>query len=84
MNVDPIKLSALFLGFVVILILIRLYLRWVSTAFRPEPGELAGTWKFRTVVFVALAFAVPLWPLTFPLFLGLGRSSYLAGASGGR
>ncbi|MCV2419195.1 hypothetical protein [Paucibacter sp. DJ2R-2] len=83
MNFDLAKLSAL-LGFFLVLILIRVYLRWVFTAFRPEPSELACTWKFRTVVFVALAFAVPLWPLTFPLFLGLGRSSYLAGAPSGR
>ncbi|NCT82966.1 MAG: hypothetical protein GXC94_07490 [Comamonadaceae bacterium] len=67
-------------GFVVLLIVALLLLRAVLTAFQPEPGEVERSWKFRTVVYVALSLAVPLWPLTFPLFLLLAHRSYLAGA----
>lgn len=80
MNFSAATLFSLF-GFVLVLILFRVYLRWLLISFRPEPGERACTWKFRTVVLLALSFAVPLWPLTFPLFLGWAHRSYLAGAS---
>lgn len=66
--------------FVAMLIVALLLVRAVLGAFRPEPGEVERSWKFRTVVYVALALFVPLWPLTFPLFLVLAQRSYLAGA----
>lgn len=52
----------------------------VRSVFRPEPGEVACSWKFRTVIYVALSLLIPLWPLTFPIFLLLAHRSYLAGA----
>ena len=79
MNLSPGILFSL-AGFVVLLIIALLLLRSVLVAFRPEPGEVECSWKFRTVVYVALSLAVPLWPLTFPLFLLLAHRSYLAGA----
>ena len=51
--------------------------------FKPEAGEVANTWKFRTVVFVFLACVVPLWLITTPLFLYLAYRSYVAGAPEG-
>lgn len=64
------------LGFVALVIwVVRLLMR-SSTA---RPDEVANTWKFRTVVFVVLAFVVPLWIVTFPLFLFLAYRSYVAG-----
>ena len=67
---SPITLVVLF---VVALLLVR-------SAFRPEPGEVACSWKFRTVIHVALSLLIPLWPVTFPIFLLLAHRSYLAGA----
>ncbi|MEH0168485.1 hypothetical protein V3596_20695 [Roseateles sp. MS17] len=52
----------------------------VRSAFRAEPGEVACSWKFRTVIYVSLSLLIPLWPLTFPIFLHLAHRSYLAGA----
>lgn len=63
------------------LIVVLLLLRAVLVVFRPEPHERQGSWKFRTVIYVVLAFAIPLWPLTCPLFLVLAHRSYLAGAA---
>lgn len=79
MNLSTGTLVALALSFA-LLMLVLLLLRAVLTAFRPEPFEAACTWKFRTVVYTALSLAVPLWPLTFPLFLLLAHRSYLAGS----
>ena len=43
--------------------------------------QIANTWKFRTVVFILLAFAIPrLWIITIPLYLYLAYRSYKAGA----
>lgn len=63
------------------LIVVLLLLRAVLVVFRPEPHEQQASWKFRTVIYVVLSFAIPLWPLTFPLFLVLAHRSYLAGAA---
>lgn len=67
----PLVLSAAF---------VLLVLHLLRAVFRPEPGEVARSWKFRTVVWIGLALIVPLWPVTFPLFLWLAHRSYLAGS----
>ena len=42
-------------------------------------GEVANTWKGRTVVYVVLALITPLWLVTLPLFLYLAYRSYQQG-----
>jgi hypothetical protein len=43
--------------------------------------QTANTWKFRTVVFIIAAFAIPrLWIITIPFYLYLAYRSYKAGA----
>ncbi len=49
-----------------------------------RPGEVANTWKFRTVVFTILAVVVPFWLITLPLFLFLAYRSYKAGEAAAR
>lgn len=73
----PISLIAM----MAFLIVFLLSLRAILVVFRPEPHEQQATWKFRTIIYAVLAFAIPLWPLTFPLFLVLAHRSYLAGAA---
>lgn len=46
---------------------------------RHDENEIANTWKFRSVIFVILAFVTPLWIVTVPLFLFLAYHSYKAG-----
>lgn len=53
--------------------------RLVVRVSKPQANEVANTFKFRTVVFLILAFAIPLWIITLPLFLFLAYRSYLAG-----
>ncbi len=43
--------------------------------------EIANTWKARTVVYTVLAFVVPLWIITLPLFLYLAYQSYKDGSN---
>lgn len=66
---------------IIICALVGLY--WfIKSLLRPNPSaapEVANTFKFRTVVYIILAFAVPLWLVTFPLFLYLAYKSYVAG-----
>ena len=78
MNFDMNTLLGLVV-FATALLLARLLLRPVRIALQPQAGELARTWKFRTAVYLVLACAVPLWPLSVPLFLWLAHRSYLAG-----
>lgn len=49
--------------------------------FKPEAGEVANTWKFRTVVFVCLAAVIPIWPISVPVFLYFAYRSYVAGSA---
>jgi len=49
------------------------------TTIRSRAVEVANTWKFRTVVFIILACFLPLWPITFPLFLYIAYKSYKSG-----
>ncbi len=79
MNLGPGTLFSL-LGSFFLLILALVLLRAMRVALRPEPGELSCSWKFRTVVYIALSLVIPLWPITFALFLLLAHRSYLAGA----
>ncbi|WP_287919192.1 SHOCT domain-containing protein [Comamonas sp.] len=60
--------------------LVRLLLRLAA----PMPDEVANTFKFRTVVFIVLAFSIPLWLITLPLFLYLAYKSYAAGMPHGQ
>jgi len=41
--------------------------------------ETPNTFKFRTVIYIVLAFVIPFWIITLPLFLILAWSSYKAG-----
>lgn len=47
--------------------------------FKPEPGEVAHTWKFRTVAFICLALVIPFWSISLPVFLYLAYRSYVSG-----
>lgn len=40
------------------------------------PPSRSGTVKFSTVILIILALFLPLWPITFPLFIGLAYWSY--------
>lgn len=42
-------------------------------------NEIPNTWKGRTVVYAVLAFIIPLWIITLPLFLYLAYKSYKEG-----
>ena len=64
----------------VMLALIGIPLLLIFVLTKSYPGEVANTWKFRTVVLVIFAFIVPLWPVTLPLFLFLAYRSYKAGS----
>jgi hypothetical protein len=78
MNIGPgLLLSLAFL--VALIVLMAVVLRFFMSVFRSEPGELACTWKFRTVIYLLMAIAVPLWPLTFPLFAFFAYRSYREG-----
>jgi len=69
---------------IIVLIIIGVPLLLISGALRAgtaRPGEIADTWKFRTVILVILAFAIPAWLITLPLFLFLAYRSYKAGDS---
>ena len=63
-------------GFLAVIIwAIRLLLRTAA----PTADEVANTFKFRTVIFIILAFVIPFWLITLPLFLYLAYKSYVAG-----
>ncbi len=47
---------------------------------KPQLGEKPATFKFRTIIYLALAFVIPLWPITFPIFAYLAFRSYQAGS----
>lgn len=64
----------------VVLIVVGIPLWLVVSLVKSSSGEVANTWKFRTVILVILAFVVPLWPVTLPLFLFLAYRSYKAGS----
>lgn len=61
------------------LVLIGWGIRLLLGTTKPAVGEVANTFKFRTVVYIVLALVVPLWLITLPLFLYLAYKSYLAG-----
>lgn len=44
-----------------------------------DPDEIANTWKSRTVIFTVLAFVIPFWIVTIPLFFYLAYRSYKQG-----
>jgi len=67
-----------FLLFLAVLILPLFFL---VRALKPQADEIANTWKFRTVVFTIIAFVIPLWLITLPLFLYLAYRSYVAGTA---
>jgi H+/gluconate symporter-like permease len=69
-------LPLLMLVFLVVIILAIFLLFRVT---KPTTGEVANTFKFRTVIFIILAFAIPFWIITLPLFLYLAYKSYAAG-----
>jgi hypothetical protein len=71
---------------IVVLVVLGIPLMLVVALIRSgqgNPGELPNTWKFRTVVFVILAVCIPLWLITFPLFIYLAWRSYHAGEPAG-
>lgn len=54
-------------------------LRLLFRLIKPKPDEVTNTVKFRTVIFIVLAFTIPLWLITLPLFLYLAYKSYIHG-----
>ncbi|MDR0251116.1 MAG: SHOCT domain-containing protein [Burkholderiales bacterium] len=62
--------------FLLLIVLIKGLLKSNSSS---SENEIADTWKFRTVIFVILAFVIPFWLITLPLFLFLAYRSYKAG-----
>jgi competence protein ComGC len=51
-------------------------IRWLLG---PSPGDVANTWKFKTVISLIFALFVPFWPVTAPVFLYLAYRSYSKG-----
>lgn len=83
MNIDvtsALQLALLLLVLIVVLAVLRMAL---SRLLAPVPGERAATFKFRTLVLIALAVVLPLWPVTMPWLLLLAHRSYREGDPAG-
>jgi len=49
---------------------------------KPQKAEASNTWKFRTIIYLLLAFFTSFLVVTIPIFLYLAYRSYVTGDAG--
>jgi len=55
------------------------FIKYLRRPASPNTYEVENTFKFRTIIYIILAISIPLWLITFPLFIYLAYRSYVSG-----
>lgn len=74
-----------FMHWLIVLVILGvpiLLIALVVGVLKPQPNEVARTWKFRTVVYLFFALLTSFLVVTIPIFLYLAYRSYQNGSTG--